>query len=27
LGVFYAGEKFNITEDVIVTLNVSSGNK
>jgi outer membrane protein len=27
LGVFYVGEKFNITEDVIVTLNVSSGNK
>ena len=27
LGVFYVGEKFNITEDVIVTLNVSSGKK
>jgi Skp family chaperone for outer membrane proteins len=27
LGVFYVGEKFDITEDVIVTLNVSSGKK
>jgi len=27
LGVFYAGDKFDVTEDVIVTLNASSGKK
>ena len=27
LGVFYAGEKYDVTEEVIVTLNASSGKK
>jgi outer membrane protein len=27
LGVFYAGDKFNVTEEVIVTLNASQGKK
>ena len=27
LGVFYAGDKFNVTEEVIITLNASQGKK
>jgi hypothetical protein len=27
LGVFYVGDKFNVTEEVIVTLNVPANKK